>query len=79
MNPDIFCVGFRRGVDIHFAANDKGIAQLPDLIKKSKHPNWTSGMYDVWIAATVPNVIALRLMGIITAGDATNILDGVKT
>jgi hypothetical protein len=77
MNHDIFCVGFRRGVDIHFAANDKGIMQLPDLMRKSAHPNWESGMYDVWVAATVPNVIALRLMDLITSGDATKILEGV--
>jgi len=77
MNPDVFCVGFRRGKDVHLAANDKGISQLPDLVEKSKHPNWTSGMYDVWISATVPNVLGLLMLELITHNDAKNILEGV--
>lgn len=75
MHNDVIAIGYRRGVDIHLACSDAGLTMVPEPTSVGRK-NPASGWYDVLIAATVPNVVALRMMNVITAGDAIKIMKG---
>ena len=75
---NVITLGYRRGEHVHLICTDKGLNMLPEPFLIEKNRNLAATMVnDVLIAATVPNVVALRLIGVITDGDATKILEGV--
>lgn len=83
LRNDVITMGFTRGKDVLLICNQSGLDMLPDPIRTEKGEGWheldgsISKSFYVWIAATVPNVLALLMLELITHNDATKILEGV--
>jgi hypothetical protein len=83
LDPDIIPVGLSRGKHALMICNQAGLDKLPDPMRIEKGEGWhelddsTSKSFYVWIAATVPNAVALVMGGWFTPDDANKLLEGV--
>jgi len=83
MNPNIVVMGFAQGKHVMLICSQVGLDQLPEPMRVEKGEGWhgsdgsISKSFYVWIAATVPNVVGLLMLELITQGDAKKILEGV--
>ena len=84
MDNDVIAMGLTRGKHALLICNQAGLDKLPEPIRTEKGEGWhepngsISKSFYVWIAATVPNVLALLMLELITHDDAAKILEGVK-
>jgi len=83
LDPDIIALGFSRGKHALLICNQAGLDKLPAPIRIEKGEGWheldgsISKSFYVWIAATVPNAVALVMGGWFTSSDANKLLEGV--
>ena len=81
IDHDIIAMGFSRGKDILLICNQAGLDKLPEPMRVEKGEGWhelngsISKSFYVWVAATVPNAIALVMGGWITPDDANKLLN----
>ena len=83
LDHDIIGMGFTRGESALLICNQAGLDKLPEPMRVEKGEGWheldgsISKSFYVWIAATVPNVMALLMLELITHDDAKKVLEGV--
>ena len=77
IDNDVIVLGFIRGKYFHLAVTKAGLDKIPDAYEISK-PHRVTGMLDVFVKATKPNMVALVLGGYITRGDANKCLGVTK-
>ena len=69
---ETFAIGFSSRT-VHLACPPEELTSMPGIVCVERI-NFETGFHDIFLPITIPNVVALRIMGLITVNDSKRMI-----